>query len=46
MQFVLKICFSPDVSQQANFIFYFFSSDEEEKYPVGPRRPNNILSVA
>ena len=38
--------FSSDVSKRGFFIFYFFSSDEGKMTHVGPRWPNNILSVA
>ena len=36
MQFVLKRCYFPDVSEQANLISNFFSSDEGENTLLDP----------
>ncbi len=38
--------FSSDQRQHVKCYFYFFSSDNAQKTPVGARRPNNIVSVA
>ena len=47
IQFVLKIANFPMwANKQILFIYLFFFFLHQGKYPVGPRRPNNILSVA